>query len=274
MRPKISLGISPCPNDTFIFHALLHGLVPAPFDVEVHMADVEDLNARAVAGTLDVTKVSVGAVPCFMDSYCLLNSGAALGWGCGPLVVARGPLDLAACHMAEVAIPGRMTTANLLLELHGGFKGPRVEMVFDQVIPAVAEGRVDCGVIIHEGRFTYQGYGLHALLDLGAWWEGQYRMPLPLGAIAARRELDPDLMRAVEKAIADSIDYAFAHPEAARSYIRAHAQEMSDQVTASHIKTFVTDYSRDLGTQGQEAIRTLVRKAALLWDREDIPELF
>lgn len=267
MRPRISLGISPCPNDTYIFHALLHGLVPAPFDIDLHMADVEDLNARAVAGTLDVTKLSVGVVAQIMDDYVLLDSGAALGWGCGPLVVAREPMNAEARRTARMAIPGRMTTANLLLEINGSFQGAREEMVFDQVIPAVAGGRVDAGVIIHEGRFTYAHYGLHALLDLGAWWEEHFKAPLPLGAIAARRDLDPALARAVEKAIADSIDYSRAHPEAAQEFIRAHAQEMSPTVTSAHIRTFVTDFSRSLGTQGRAAVQALVERAAVIQGR-------
>ena len=271
MRPRISLGISPCPNDTYIFHALLHGLVPTSFDIDLHMADVEDLNARAVAGTLDVTKLSVGAVAQIMDRYALLDSGAALGWGCGPLVVARGPMTAEERGRARMAIPGRMTTANLLLEINGAFQGVREEMVFDQVIPAVAGGRVDAGVIIHEGRFTYAHYGLHALLDLGAWWEEAFKAPLPLGAIAARRDMDPALARDVEKAIAASMDYARAHPEAARDFIRAHAQEMSPEVTDAHVRTFVTDFSRSLGTQGRKAVSTLVERAAAMQGR-DLPE--
>lgn len=167
MKDRVSLGISPCPNDTYIFHALLEGLVPSPCKLDLYMADVEELNNRALAGTSEVTKLSVGVVPEIMDRYALLYSGAALGWGCGPLVVAREPLTEEAMRVARVAVPGRRTTANLLLELHGGFQGPREEMIFDAVIPAVAEGRVECGVIIHEGRFTYGQYGLCRLLDLG-----------------------------------------------------------------------------------------------------------
>lgn len=262
MRQRISLGISPCPNDTYIFHAMLHGLVPVSFDIDLHMADVEDLNARAVAGTLDVTKLSVGVVAEIMDKYAVLDSGAALGWGCGPLVVARTPMNAEAWRTARMAIPGRMTTANLLLEINGSFQGEREEMIFDQVIPAVVEGRVDCGVIIHEGRFTYAQYGLHALLDLGAWWEEAFKVPLPLGAIAARRDMDPALAQAVQKAIADSVNYAHAHPEAAKDFIRAHAQELSPDVTDAHIRTFVTDFSRSLGEQGRAAVRALVERAA------------
>ncbi len=261
MQDRISLGISSCPNDTYIFHALLEGLVPLPCGVDLHMADVEELNALALAGTLDVTKLSVGVVPGIMDRYALLHSGAALGWGCGPLVVAREPLSEAALRSARVAIPGRRTTANLLLELHGGFQGPREEMIFDAVIPAVAEGRADCGVIIHEGRFTYARHGLCRLLDLGEWWEGRFAVPLPLGAIAARRDLDRETALAVQEAIRASLRYADEHPEASREFVRRHAQEMDPAVTADHIKTFVTEYSLDLGKQGREAIELLVGRA-------------
>lgn len=273
--PEISLGISPCPNDTYIFHALLHDCLDLPFRVRLHMADVEELNALACRGELDVTKFSVGATAHIIDDYALLRSGAALGWGCGPLVVARADMDAAARATARVAIPGRMTTANLLLDLTDAFHGPREEMLFDAVMPAVLAGKADCGVIIHEGRFTYAEKGLVRLLDLGQWWEAAFAMPLPLGAIAAHRRLDPHLARAVEAAIRQSLDYANAHPEASRAFIRAHAQELSDSVTTAHIKTFVTDFSRELGTAGEKAIAALVERAARIQGRTaPLPPLF
>lgn len=272
---RITLGISPCPNDTYIFHALLHGLIDVSFAVDVHMADVEELNALALEGRLHVTKLSVGVVPLILERYALLRSGAALGWGCGPLVVAREPMDEAAWRAARVATPGRMTTANLLLDLHGGFQGPREEMIFDAVMPAVVDGRVDCGVVIHEGRFTYGGLGLHALLDLGAWWEGAFSMPLPLGAIAARRDMDRKTAQTVEAAIAASLAYANARPEASQEFIRAHAQEMAPEVTSAHIHTFVNDYSRDLGVRGRDAIALLVERAWRLQGQvAPLPPLF
>ncbi len=206
----LSLGISPCPNDTYIFHALAKGCIDLPCGFDLFMADVEVLNSRA-----------------------------ALGRGCGPLLVAREPLSPADLAGARVAIPGRMTTANLLLSLHGALHGPREEMVFDQVMPAVAAGKADCGLVIHEGRFTYGGYGLHCVLDLGRWWESAYGLPLPLGAIAARRDLGGEAILAVQDAIRRSLEYANANPAASRGWIREHAQEMSDEVTDSHIRTFV-----------------------------------
>ena len=170
-----------------------------------------------------------------------------------------------------MAVPGLLTTANLLLTLHGGFQGPRREMLFSEVMPAVARGDADLGVIIHEGRFTYQRMGLTRILDLGEWWEGAFHVPLPLGAIAVRRDVPPATAKAVQRAIAGSLRYARAHPEASRDFIRSHAQELDDAVTRAHIETFVTDYSLDLGEAGRKAIELLVGRAAALEGRR-IPD--
>lgn len=266
-RRTLSLGISPCPNDTYIFHALARGRIELPCGFELFMADVEVLNGRARAGTLDVTKLSLAAMAHVLDEYVLLDSGAALGHGCGPLLVARTPLSPADLAGARVAIPGRMTTANLLLSLHGVAQGPREEMAFDRVMPAVSAGRADCGLVIHEGRFTYGGYGLHCVLDLGQWWESACGLPLPLGAIAARRDLGASTILAVQDAIRRSLEYANADPAASRQWIRQHAREMSDEVTASHIRTFVNAFSMELGEEGRAAIRALLEKAATMAGR-------
>ena len=258
----MTIGLSSCPNDTYIFHALLHGLVPAPFSPEPHMADVEELNGLSRQKRLPVSKISLGVIPYIMDDYAILSSGAALGWGCGPLVVARENLPESAWKDARTVVPGLMTTANLLLDLHGGFQGPRQEMLFSDVMDAVLSGKADIGVIIHEGRFTFQEHGLVKLLDLGQWWESVYKAPLPLGAIAARRDVPLATARAVQEAIRASIAYADARPEASRDYIRACAQELSDEVTQAHIRTFVTDFSRDLGPAGRDAITRLTERAA------------
>lgn len=235
----MTLGLSPCPNDTYIFHALLHHLVPSPAHFTPHMADVEELNALARQKKLPVTKLSLGVVPYIMDDYAIMASGAALGWGCGPLVVAREDLPEEKWKTARVAVPGLMTTANLLLTLHGGFQGPREEMLFSDVMDAVLTGEADMGVIIHEGRFTYADRGLVKLLDLGQWWEATYHAPLPLGAIAVRRDVPVELARAIEAAITASVDYANANPRASAEFIREHAQELAESVTSAHIKTFV-----------------------------------
>lgn len=263
MTLNLKIGISPCPNDTYIFHALLHGLVmpqyPHKFNISYELADVEKLNAGALAGALPITKLSLGVVPHILDRYALLNSGAALGWGCGPLVVAKnGDVDL---NTAKIAIPGRHTTASMLLDLHGGFGGERVEMLFSDIMPAIACGEIDAGVIIHEGRFTYDQHGLAKLLDLGEWWESQYHLPLPLGAIAVRRDVEPELAHAIQTAIAQSLAHARSHPEASAQFIRANAQELNAEVTADHIRAFVTDFSLDLGQQGRNAILKLLSAA-------------
>ncbi len=260
----LSLGISPCPNDTFIFHALIAGLVPFDHSLELHMRDVEELNRTAARGALDVSKLSLGALPFVLDEYVLLRAGAALGFGVGPLLVAGEPLTVEDCRDLSVAVPGRFTTANLLLELHGGFNGPRREMVFDQIMPAVMEGRCPCGLLIHEGRFTYVEKGLYKVLDLGEWWEGAFSMPLPLGVIAAKRSLGAERIAAFEDALRASLRHARAQPEAGRDFIRRHAQELDDAVTDAHIRTFVTEFSLNLGPEGERAIRVLAEKACAL----------
>ena len=262
--PNLSFGLSPCPNDTYIFHAMLHGLVPVPAPITPHMADVEELTTLARQTALDVTKMSLGATTEIMQDYALMSSGAALGWGCGPLVVARKNLKPEDWRNATVAVPGLLTTANLLLTLHGGFQGPRKEMLFSDVMAAVSSGEADLGLIIHEGRFTYARQGLVKLLDLGQWWEAEYSLPLPLGAIAVRRDLPLALARRVQNTITASLAHANAYPNDSREFIRAHAQEMDESVTSAHIKTFVTDFSLDLGPAGRAAIGTLVSRAAAI----------
>lgn len=253
---KLSLGLSPCPNDTYIFHALLHGLVRPEYEEAIEFepvfADVQALNLAALAGNLPVTKVSAGVLPHILDKYAVLASGGAMGWGCGPLVVARSA-DIDPVR-ALAAIPGRHTAANRLLDLHGGFVGARMEMIFSEIMPAVVSGQADIGVIIHEGRFTYQTHGLIRLLDLGEWWEGKYGLPLPLGTIVIRRDIAPVLGPALEAAIAASIHYANARPKASLEFVRSHAQELDDDVTRAHISAFVTEYSIDPGQRGRAAL--------------------
>lgn len=264
-KKTLGLGLSPCPNDTFIFHALLHGLA-APdllkeFNIMPHMADVEELNRRALAGELEISKISAGVLPRVLDKYRVLSSGGALGWGVGPLLVSARQLGESERARASIAIPGGMTTANMLLSLHGAFNGPRKEMLFNEVIPAAASGKVDAGLVIHEGRFTYQKRNLQKILDLGEWWESEFNAPLPLGVIVIRRDLALDTARAVEKAIAESVSLAWENPAASREYIRAHAQEMDEDVLRTHIKTFVTEFSQDLGETGRAALRRLLSAA-------------
>ena len=259
--PLYTLGISPCPNDTFIFDALIHRRTEAPFTVQPHMADVEELNALASRGTLEITKLSLAAASKVLDRYMLLNSGAALGRGCGPLVVSRAGVRHSTHKHCSIAIPGRLTTANLLLSLTGSFQGPRQEMVFDRIIPAVQSGKADLGVIIHEGRFTYAEHGLELVLDLGEWWERHTGLPLPLGVIAVRRDLGRQAALQIQQAIHRSLEHARAHPADGEAFIREHAQEMDPAVMAAHIRTFVNDFSLDLGEEGRRAVLDLLRAA-------------
>ncbi len=261
-KRSLTLGFSPCPNDTFIFHALVHGLVDAgDLAFETHLADVETLNAMASAGRLDVTKISVGALPWLLGEYVPLRSGGAVGRGCGPLVVAREPLSVEALDGLRVAIPGRMTTANLLLRLLRPAAAPGIELAYDRIMPAVASGEVDAGLIIHESRFTYRDHGLTCIVDLGEWWEAATGAPIPLGVIIARRSLGARVAE-IEQLIRESVEHAFDHPKDSGEYVRAHAREMSPEVTRQHIELYVNEFSRDLGPDGERAIRTLVERAA------------
>jgi len=263
MDHPLRLGYSPCPNDTFIFFALSEGRIdPAPYEFLVSLADVEELNQSARLGLLDITKVSIHALLHLLEDYWLLRAGGAIGRGCGPLLVASQRAALADLRDAAVAIPGRTTTAHLLLELEGTHQGPRVEMPFDQIMPAVAQGAVQAGVIIHEGRFTYPLFGLELVLDLGAWWEAETGLPLPLGGIIAKRTLGVDVARSVQGMIHASLEYGRTHPEQAWPYIRSHAKEMEPRVIQQHIDMFVNEFSMEVGKEGEMAVRHLLDAAS------------
>lgn len=259
---QLSLGISPCPNDTFIFHGLIHGLAPAAPEFGLSrlvMADVEELNALAAMGELDVVKISMAAIADASAHYRLLSCGGALGRGCGPLLLARKGFDP---HQAfeTLALPGARTTAALLASL-AGTPGKRVQLRYDEIMPAVASGQVDAGVVIHEGRFTYPELGLELVLDYGAWWEGCYKLPLPLGVIAVKRSLGPDVADMAARAIRASLVHAWKHPEDSREFIAKNAQELSPEVTKAHIETFVTPFSLDVGNEGKRAIEAMAGAA-------------
>ncbi|MCB2189523.1 MAG: 1,4-dihydroxy-6-naphthoate synthase [Deltaproteobacteria bacterium] len=256
----IPFGFSPCPNDTFAFHALVHGLAPG-VAVTPHLADVEELNRLALTGELPLTKLSFHALARVRDRYRLLNAGAALGRGCGPLVVARPGFDPRDLGRVTVAAPGRLTTAHLLLALYLG-RPPLVEpMLFSRVMERVAAGDFAAGLIIHEGRFTYPSHGLTEVVDLGRWWEEATGLPIPLGAIAARRDLGEPRIARLEEALAASVAHAFAHPGDSRDYVAAHAQEMDPTVQESHIALYVNHYTLDLGAEGRAAVDELFRRA-------------
>ena len=261
--PILSLGYSPCPNDTYIFHALVHGLVPCgDLTFKERLEDVETLNSLALKGTLDLTKISFHALGHLRDRYVLLRSGAALGRGCGPLIVADKATSLDSLVDKTIAIPGKLTTANLLLQLFLGGKNKLLILPFDQIIDAVRQGRAAAGVIIHESRFTYQQYGLQQLVDLGEWWEKETGHPIPLGGILAKRTLGEEQIRQVDRSLRQSIEHAHAHPQEAVDYIRRHAQELDDRVIRQHINLYVNDYSVDLGQDGLAAIDDLLDRAA------------
>jgi 1,4-dihydroxy-6-naphthoate synthase len=258
---ELTLGFSPCPNDTFIFYALIHGLIPAGgLSFRERLEDVETLNRLVLDRALAISKISFHLLGHVRDNYALLRSGGALGRGCGPLLVARDRLSPAELRGKRIAIPGRYTTASLLLQLHDPALDTLVIMPFHEIMGAVARGEVDAGVIIHESRFTYQEHGLHALLDLGEWWERETGQPIPLGGIVARRDLGTEILTTIESALRESVLFAQAHPEEARSYIRTHSQEMSDEVCDAHINLYVNRYSVDLGPDGEAAVTTLLDK--------------
>lgn len=272
---RLRLAYSPCPNDTFIFRAWVQGLLPAAPAVREQLEDIDTLNLMALRDKADVIKVSMHAFAHLRGSYALLHSGGAMGRGCGPLVVAQkdGRLRPAPSLQrvavladelarARVAIPGELTTAALLAGLFtGGLRQP-VVMPFDRIMPAVAAGEVDAGVIIHEGRFTYGSYGLRRLVDLGEWWEETSGLPIPLGGIAVSRSLDGGLQAEVERAVRSSAEHALAHPEDAAAYVQEHAQEMDAAVCRAHIDLYVNDFTLDYGEEGAEAIRQLLEAAA------------
>jgi 1,4-dihydroxy-6-naphthoate synthase len=260
----LSLGFSPCPNDTYIFNGLAHGRTPmagARFSAPL-LEDVETLNDWALQGRLDVTKLSFHALGHVLDRYVLLRAGAALGRGCGPLLITGSgdkPVDMADWR---IAVPGAYTTAALLLRLYQPACANLTVLRFDRIMAAIANGEVDAGVIIHESRFTYQQLGLECVQDLGLWWEQTTGLPIPLGCIAARKTLPEPLRAEIEAAIAASIRWADAHPAEGWSYIREHAQEMEPEVISSHIGLYVNHYSRDLGEEGLHAVRELLRRGA------------
>jgi len=262
MSRILTLGYSPCPNDTFIFHALVHGKTPLPgITVRERLEDVETLNQLARQRVLDLTKISFHAYGHLRHDYVLLDSGSALGRGCGPLVIAREPLSMEALRGQPIAIPGKLTTANLLLQLYGeGYEQVR-PMPFDHIMPCLARGELRAGVIIHESRFTFRQHGLQQVLDLGRWWEEETGSPIPLGGILARRDLGPELIRIVEGGIAASLKHAWDHPEESRSYIKAHAQELDDAVIDQHIGLYVNDFSLNLGSAGRQAVASLLQRA-------------
>jgi 1,4-dihydroxy-6-naphthoate synthase len=263
----LSLGFSPCPNDCFMFDAIVHERIDLEgLSFTTHLADVEALNREAFAGTADVTKLSYHAYAYCRSSYELLDSGSALGRNCGPLLISARPIapDKVRSGRLRIAIPGVYTTANFLLGLAFPEAINRTPLLFSDIEGSLLDGRFDAGVIIHENRFTYEAKGLHKIVDLGEFWEQETGAPIPLGAIAVRRSLPHDVKERVNRLVRKSVEFAFANREASLSYVRAHAQEMSEEVMYKHIDLYVNHHSVDLGTDGRRAVALLFEKAAAL----------
>jgi 1,4-dihydroxy-6-naphthoate synthase len=258
----LTIGYSPCPNDTFIFYALIHGKVRIPgIAFREQLEDVETLNRMALDGSLDITKISYHALGLLREHYALLRSGGALGRGCGPLIVAKAGTSLSDLKRGVVAIPGKLTTAYLLLRLYDPSLTNITVMSFDRIMNAVSGGSATAGLIIHESRFTYPQYNLEKLLDLGEWWETYSGLPIPLGGILGKRTLGKDILLEVESAIRKSLLYAQQHPDEVLDYCRQHSQEMDESVMKSHIDLYVNEYSLDLGQVGMNAVRKLFAEA-------------
>jgi 1,4-dihydroxy-6-naphthoate synthase len=259
---KLTLGFSPCPNDTFIFDAMIHGKIDTEgLDFDVIMEDVEALNMRAMRKELAITKLSYHAFAYMVNDYALLQSGSALGKGVGPLLIAKDIAVLDKINDAKIAIPGRYTTANFLCSLAFPTAQKKIEIIFNEIEDKILRGEVDAGVIIHENRFTYQKKGLVKLMDLGAYWETTTQMPIPLGGIVVKKDLPHPIQQAVQRVMQRSVMYAFEHPQASREYVAQYAQEMDEHVRQQHIDLYVNDYTKNLGADGLAAINYLFKTA-------------
>ncbi|WP_028550889.1 1,4-dihydroxy-6-naphthoate synthase [Paenibacillus sp. UNC451MF] len=265
----MKIAFSPCPNDTFVFHAWVHGLIPDAPKLDVTYADIDITNGLAASGTgPEVLKVSYAALPWVMSEYALLPCGGALGRGCGPLVLTRNNLTTTQTPSVlsgkRVAVPSERSTAYLLFRLWAaqnvpGGVGEIIVMPFHEIMPAVRDGHIDAGLVIHEARFTYPSYGLSLLTDLGSWWETDTQLPIPLGAIIARRSLD---LTSITNWTRASVEYAWAHPEVSKEYILSHAQEMDPAVAQAHINLYVNEFTANLGEDGYGAVDALLSRAA------------
>lgn len=270
----LTLGFSPCPNDTFIFDALIHHKIDTEgLDFEVFYDDVETLNQKAFRSELDITKLSYHAFAYVADSYVLLDSGSALGFGVGPMLISDADIsisDLKNNPNYKIGIPGKYTTANFLLGLAFPEALNKQELVFSDIENAVLDGRVDIGLIIHENRFTYQDKGLKKIIDLGDFWEKETGLAIPLGGIVANRSLPEDVQHKINRVLRRSVEFAFTNPKSGLEYIRSHAQEMSEEVMYKHIDLYVNKYSVELGDEGKKAIKLLFDTAT---EKNVIPEI-
>jgi 1,4-dihydroxy-6-naphthoate synthase len=261
---KLTLGFSPCPNDTFIFDALVNGKIDTQgLAFEVYIEDVETLNALAMQGKLDITKISYHAYAYVSETYLLLHAGSALGRGCGPLLIAKDNIPEHHIPHCVIGIPGRFTTANLLLGIAYPQAITKKEMLFSEIENQLLDDKIDAGVIIHENRFTYKDKGLRLITDLGAYWETRFSAPIPLGAIAVKRMLDPDLQRTINNLMQQSVVYANTHPLDAKDFVRQYASEMDANVMQQHIALYVNAFTETLGEEGKHAVEKLFDIAML-----------
>lgn len=255
---NLTIGYSPCPNDTFIFDAMVHGKIDTEgLTFTPYLEDVETLNRKAAAGEFAITKLSFFAFAKVTNFYQLLASGSAMGKGVGPLFISKKKFTDAEKEIQSIAIPGRNTTAYFLLRSFYPGLTNVTELVFSDIESAILEGKVDAGVIIHENRFTYEAKGLLKIADLGELWEKKTQLPIPLGGIAIQRNLPDDLKKKVERVLRKSVEFAFAHPQSSFQYVKEHAQEMSEEVRKKHIELYVNSYSTDLGETGKKAIHEM-----------------
>jgi 1,4-dihydroxy-6-naphthoate synthase len=265
MKQKLTIGYSPCPNDCFIFGAIALGKIDTQnIDFDIHLGDVEALNQAAVKQSYDITKLSFHALAYLTRHYILLNSGSALGFGVGPLLISKKEIDkndITSINQLSIAVPGKLTTANFLLSLAYPDAKNKTEVLFSDIETKVLSGEYDAGLIIHENRFTYQAKGLKKIIDCGEYWEQLIHAPIPLGGIVLKRSLDLKLMQKVDALILESINYAYAHPAEIMPYVRLHAQEMDETVMKRHIDLYVNDYSKTLGDSGKKAIELFFQKA-------------
>jgi 5,8-dihydroxy-2-naphthoate synthase len=260
----LTLGFSPCPNDCFMFDAMVHRRIDLEgLDFDVRLADIEALNTAAFAGDVDVTKLSFHAYAYCADRYVLLDAGSALGRNCGPLLISKRtiPSDEVAAGSLRIAIPGKFTTARFLLGLAFPAARNTTEVLFSDIEGGVLDGTFDAGLIIHENRFTYEAKGLKKIIDLGEYWESETGAAIPLGGIVVRRDLPEDVRQRVNRVMRRSVEYAFAHRIDSLPFVRAHAQEMSEDVMYRHIDLYVNEYSIDLGDEGRRAVETLFSRA-------------
>lgn len=256
---KLTLGFSPCPNDTFIFDALVNKKIDTEgFEFETVLEDVQTLNQWALQQKLDISKISYGVLPLVLDNYNLLDSGGALGKGVGPLLIAKKEIAHAQINDCTIAVPGKNTTAHLLFSLAFPEAANKKFLVFNEIEDAVLSGKVDCGVIIHENRFTYQQRGLIKLIDLGEFWEQKTACPIPLGGIVMNKKFDDAIQQKINTLIKKSVEYAFSNYPLLPDYVKQHSQEMEEHVMRQHIDLYVNNYSISLGEDGKNAIDTLL----------------